>query len=264
MGNIIIDQTGTIPTTSDSDSLFFATSGANVENGLDSSGLTTGLTSVYVSEQWVANIGTPSTSLKADIDAAAGSVFRYAAGGGACWYTPTGGSSVCTLLRNVSNGTMTLNGTGTVTRLESGSGQTVVGQNVACTNIHIGGGNVKLEGTSGTGPTVLEMTGGSYTTRRGATTMTVWGGSALIDASTNTITTLTMAGPTGMLNIVQSGTITTFNFVAGDANQITISRPITITNTVIWATVRNASKFLDNPLVTFTNTPTWRIDQGSK
>ena len=105
MGNVIIDRTNTIPATSDSDSLYFASGGVDVDTGLDLSGLTTGLTAVYVSDQWYANIGTPSSSLKADIDAAAGSVFRYGAGGGACWYTPTGGSSIATLVRNVKNGT---------------------------------------------------------------------------------------------------------------------------------------------------------------
>ena len=259
MGNVIIDRTNTIPATSDSDSLYFASGGVDVDTGLDLSGLTTGLTAVYVSDQWYANIGTPSSSLKADIDAAAGSVFRYGAGGGACWYTPTGGSSVATLVRNVKNGTLTLNGTGTVTRLESMSGQTIVGANVAATNIHIAGGVVDLQGTAGTAPTTIEIAGGSFKTRRGATTMTQWGGSVFIDAATNAITTLTMTG--GVLNIAQSGTITTFNFIAGDANSISIARPITITNTVIWASVRNASKFVNHPLITFSNAPTHRIDK---
>lgn len=259
MGNIIVDRTNTIPTTSDSDSLYFASGSVDVDTGLDSSGLTTGLTAVYVSDQWFANIGSASSSLKADIDAAAGSVFRYGAGGGACWYTPTGGSSVATLVRNVKNGTLTINGTGTVTRLESGSGQTIVGSNIVATNIHIAGGIVDLQGPSGTAPTTVEISGGSFKTRRGATTMTQWGGSVFIDAAANAITTLTMTG--GLMNISQSGTITTFNFIAGDANNISIARPITITNTVIWASVKNASRFVNHPLITFSNTPTHRIDK---
>ncbi len=50
MGNVIIDRTNTIPATSDSDSLYFASGGVDVFTGLDLSALATGLTAVYVSD----------------------------------------------------------------------------------------------------------------------------------------------------------------------------------------------------------------------
>jgi hypothetical protein len=219
---------------------------------------------VYVSEQWRSNIGSPTGAFIADVDVVATSLFRYAAASGGCWYTPGGVSTTCTLLRNVGTGILAIIGTGTLTRLESGKGTTLIGPSIVVPTIQVGGGYVYLDGAAGTAPTTVEVAGGTYHSKRGiGTSITIWGGKVLFDSAANTIATLTMASSNGLLNIVQSGTITTFNFIAGDARNITIARPITITNTVIWSTVKNASAFLDEPLITFSNTPTWRIDQGT-
>ena len=262
MGNVIIDTTNTIPATSDNDSLYFTRGGVNVDTGLDLSALLTGLVAVHVSREWTGNIGTTSTSLKSDVDSGASPIFRYNAGGGACWFTPGGGSTTATLIRNVGRGTLTLNGTGTVTTLESGAGQTVIGGNITATTIRVAGGVVDLQGTSGTAPTTVEVTGGSYKTARGTAgggSITIWGGAVIVEALTNTIVTLTMAG--GSLFLTQSGTITTMNLVAGNAANVRVARPITITTLNIWGSVENASSFTDNPLLTITTT-NWRIDTG--
>lgn len=261
MGSIIIDTTNTIPGTSDNDLLYFTRGGVNVDTGLDLSALATGLAAVHVSREWRGNIGSASTSLKADVDSGAG-LFRYNAGGGACWFSPSGGSAVATLVRNVGRGTLILNGTGTVTTLESGNGQTIIGGNIAATTIRIAGGSVDLQGTSGTAPTTVEITGGTFKTARGTAgggSMTIWGGAVTIEALTNTLVTLTMSG--GSLFLTQSGTITTMNLVAGNAANVHIARPITITTLNIWGSVENASSLTDNPLLTISST-NWRIDTG--
>jgi hypothetical protein len=256
MADIIVDRTNAIPTVSNTDSIYFTSGGVNVDTNLNHSALANGLTSVYVSDQWSANIGSPSTSLIADLDAVAGSVFSYKAAGGACWYSPAGGSSVCNKMVIVGYGTMTINGTGTVTNLEVSRGNCIVGGTVLATNVYIAGGLVDIQSTSGTAQTIIDITGGSLKTRRGCTTLTQYGGNVYIDSGTNTFTTIVKSG--GTLNIAQSGAITTFRLLGGDAASITIARPITITNTEVWGNVLNLNSLLQNPLITFQNTPTKR------
>lgn len=263
MADIIVDTTDTIPAVANLDNVYFVKGGTNVTAGLDLSALLEGVTNIYVARDWTGNIGSSSTSLKTDVDGAATSVFRYGAGGGACWYTPNGDNNLATLVRNVGKGTLTVNGTGTLTTFEAGNGQTILGGNITATTIRIGGeGKVDLQSTSGTAPTTVEITGGFFKTARGATTLSIYGGAAVVEAATNAITTINYAG--GNLFLAQSGTITTLNILAGNASSIRVGRPLTITNTVIWSTVFGASAFLDNPFITFSNAATWRIDQGNQ
>lgn len=263
MASAVINNTNAITGISaDGDTLIFQAGTTNVDTGLDLSAYS--LAAIHVLRAFSANIGSSGTSLKTDVDNAATSTFTYNAGGGAVWYTPngsaTGGTNICQVLRCIGFGTMTVNGTGTVTRLESGQGQTIIGGNIAATNVHVAGGNVTIQGTSGTAPTTIEVTGGVLKTARGCTTISIYGGNVEFDA-TQAITTLNVTG--GRLKIIRSGTITTLNLLAGNALNIDVSAAITITNTVIWGSVQNASAILDNPMLTFTNAPTWRIATGN-
>lgn len=261
MALIYVDTTNTIPAVADLDSIVFVRGGVNVDTNLDHSALTEGVTNILVSKDFFGNIGTPSSSLLADVDGAATGKFRYQ-GNGACWYTPSGDNDLANLVQNVGRGTLTINGTGTVTELQSGLGQTVVGGNITATNIRLSGGNVDVQSTSGAAVTTIEQTGGFLKMARGCTTFSIYGGATTIEAGTNAITTINYAG--GNLFLAQSGTITTLNIIAGNANAIRISRGITITNTVVWGSVPGASALLDQTaLITFTNAPTWRIDTGN-
>lgn len=259
MATNTIYKTNTIGAPLDGDTLNFEGGGVNVDTGLDQSALTEGLTNINVLRSFFGNIGSPSTSLKADLDFAASSTLWYDAGGGAMWYTPNGDNNLANKIRATSiAGTLTLNGTGTVTQLEVGRGTVIIGGNITVTTLYIAGGQVIHQ--AGTAPTTVIITGGSYQTFRGGTTITQHGG--LVDMDTTTaITTYNMAGGRHILR--RSGTITNYNLFAGDARNVEISRAITMTNSTVWASVGNASAFMQNPMITFTNATTKIIADGN-
>jgi hypothetical protein len=233
----------------------------DITTALDQSGLAAGgLAAIYVTRNFRANIGSVSTPLKAEINTGA-SLFHYNAGGGRCYYTPTGNTALCVTLRAVGLGTLQLLGTGTITNLEQLRGSVIVGETVTPTNVNIAGGDMLIDGAAGTNPTTINAGGnGRLRTLRGFTTLNIFDqGSVILDVGTDTPTTINMYG--GSLDIVQSGTITTLNLYGGDAAQIRLGRLLTITTVNIWPTVRNASKFLTNQLLTITNT-NWKVDVG--
>lgn len=258
MPTIATYNTDTIPTVADTDTVNFEGGSVDVTTGLDLSALATGLSGVNINRGWKTNIGSASTSLKADVDVAATSALTYNALAGAVWFSPSGVSGVCSICRCIGFGTLTLNGTGTVTRLEHGRGRTIVGGNITITNIDLAGGDVVM--AAGTAPTTVIVTGGSLEIDRGITTLTVTGGTVIIN-TTAAITTINFYG--GRLIIKRCGTITTFNVFGGDLRQVEISKAVTITNTTIWASVGNMSSFLANTLITFTNAATKRIADHS-
>lgn len=260
MADRFIDTTNTLGTVTDTDSLYFVKGNVEVTTNLDQSGLTTGLTAVHVARPWTGNIGQAATPFKADVDVGVGR-FRYDAGGGVCFYQPAGNNNVCTLLQAYGRGQLVLVSAGTVTTLEVGDGDVIVGGSVVVPTLRIGGGNVQIENSSGTAPTTVEIAAGTLTTVRGITTLSLYGGTVIFKAGINAITTLTMGG--GALQLWETGTITTFNLIAGDASNIFVARPITITTLNIWGTVANASALTDNPLLTISTT-NWRIRQGSR
>jgi hypothetical protein len=158
---------------------------------------------------------------------------------------------------------LVLNGTGTVTTLESALGRTSIGGTIGVTTLNMAGGDVEMkQGGSTTIPTTINMTGGSLYTERGATTLNIYGGTFRVVSRTGTTTFTTINFFGGSLILEQCGTITTLNLRSGDVSNIRLSKTVTITNTDIWATVANADSFRNNPLITFTNAPTWTFSQG--
>lgn len=260
-----IENNASLGSPSEGDSIYVTGGSVTIDQNQDQSGLAAGgLTAVYVSQQFTGNMGTSAAPFKAEINPSGTSppngIFRWL-GSGQCWYTPDGNSDICDILR-VLNGTMNLVGSGTVNDLEIGGGRTIIGSSIVATTIRQASGECRVEGLAGTAPTTVEIVGGTYYTRRGIAasgSLTLYGGTAQIDAQGNTIPTLNMSG--GALELRQSGTITTMNLRGGDAENIVISRPITITTLNLWSSVRNASAFTRNPLLTIT-TLNWKIDQG--
>jgi hypothetical protein len=265
MATGIVQDTATLGSPAAGDTVFITglSTGntTDITAGLDQSGLAAGgLAAIYVTRNFRANIGSASSPLKAEVNTGA-SLFHYNAGGGRCYYTPTGNTALCVTLRCVGMGTMTLLGTGTITNLEQKSGSVIVGVNVTPTNVRCAGGDMLIDDPAGTNPTTIWVGGtGRLRTLRGFTTLNLLDqGAVTIDVGTDTPTTINVYG--GSLDISQSGTITTLNLYGGDAAQIRLSRILTITTVNVWATVKNAVQFLTNPLLTVTTT-NWLIDVG--
>lgn len=259
MATVTVYDSSSITLPSNGDTLNFEGGSADVTTGLDITSLLEGLDFINVTRNWHTNIGSPATSLRADLDFSASSRMRYNAGGGSMWYSPNGDNNLAHLIQCTGVGNLILNGTGTVTRLEHGRGNTTVGGSITMTNLDLAGGKVEQQAGGATAPTTVTISGGKFDSKRGLNAggnLFLYGGEAVFD-TTDAIPTITFTN--GRLRLLRSGTITAFNVIGGDLRNVEISRAITITDTTIWASVPGMSAFLDNPLITFTNAPTRRI-----
>ena len=260
MATRTLEYTNSLGTITDADDVYLMRGNVSITTNLDQSALATGLGSFRVAESWTGNIGDPTNPLKCDVDTGS-AVLEYQASGGSMFFAPQGGSAVCSKLWMQANASLTLLGGGTVTRLECSRGSTSIAQAVTATTFRVGGSaNCKLVGSAGTGPTTLDQTGGRIESERGATTVNQYGGTLIFQAAANNITTYNYTG--GFTFIEQLGTITTFNAISGDLSRVKVAKPITITNTNIWATVQGAMDFLRHPKITFTNAATPIMGDG--
>ena len=241
MADVLVEDSASLGTVANTDSIYVVSGTQDIVTNVDQSALAGGLTIVDVAPRFTASFGTLSVPFKADIDQGSG-IFRFA-GSGQCFYHAGGGSAVCTKLR-VLNGTMNLITGGTITTAECMRGRMISAAAVTITTLLVGGADVRIEGTTGTASTTVEMTDGSLYMRKGIAgggTLSMYGGELVIDCGTNTIPTLNIYG--GTLHLRNCGTITTMNLVKGDSAKIVVARPITITTLNVWASVRGASAF---------------------
>lgn len=227
----------------------------SITSNVDQSALGSGgLAYIYVTDRFAADIGTNSVPLTCEI----GTLFEYRARAGNLYYVPNGTVSTCAKFRAL-GGIQTrinINGTGTLTVYEMLSGTAVLASTITATTMRIAGGYTTLDGASGTNPTTVYVGGnGTFRSLRGiaggGNIYLFDRGQLIMDAGSDTVPTVTMTG--GSADWVSSGTITTFNMLAGDASKFKLGQAITITTLNIWPTVRNRDKFLSNTLLTVTN-----------
>ena len=261
-----VENTATIAAgVTDGDDIFFVQGATNVTGNIDKSGLgANGLGKVHLAHPWVADVGTSGTPFKAKISADSDSIFDNKAGGGTFFYAIDGSADVCDLVRSSGPGTRrtVLQTIGTATVVECASGIVDVNTPVAATTVRISGtGLVNMPDSSSTDPTLVEIGGGSWVTERGATTLTVWGGGADVNAGTNAFGTVNLHGGTAMWR--QSGTITALNWLGplGVFDTSKLGRAMTITTVTVWAGVdQNAlHDLIANPLITITNPVVYRM-----
>jgi hypothetical protein len=263
MATRIISNTATLGASGHTaaDDVFLQDGNTPLTTDIDASGLAAGgYDEFVVAFGWKANIGTFSNPLQAEVSTR----FVYGAGAGQCWYYPNGDSDVCALLRVIGPGRprMTLLTGGTITVLECSSGITDVTEPVAATTIRVDkSAIINILDNSSTDPTLLDASGGTVNTARGATTITQRGSANVnVNAETNAIGTWNVDG--GRAVLIESGTITTLNWKAGSFDVRQLNRPVTITTANIWTTAidpATLNALLTHPLVTI-GTPNYIMD----
>ncbi len=256
--NIYVSRgSDTIPTTVSGDSVFFLGGSAGVVNGLDLSGLT-GIVNLVIGSDFTGQIGDEANPLRARVT----TKISYGASGGDFFFRPQGsGASDSALLVLFGDGHFHLGTAGTLTRAEVTNGQMTISALGAATTVRLAGGVVNLLGIGGTAPTLLKNTGGYCYTERGATTIEHGGGHTRVQASTNTIGTLTINGPG--VELVECGTITELNVYGGIPDMRRLVRPLTITNCNINMCLPGSQAFLDSDGLSFSFTPIRMFSDGS-
>lgn len=199
-----------------------------------------GLAFVNVTKNFLANFGSLADPFVVEVNVSAASVFRNAAGAGELYYTPDG---TCVTFRHMGPSFSKLVGTGAITVLEQFAGDVNVGVGITPATVKIGGGDMLIDGAAGTNPTTIHCGGGRLRTLRGCTTLNLFGSGILtLDCGADAITTINMNG--GLLNWVNSGTVTTFNAFTGDLSRAKFGRITTITTMNTWPTVKGLDSFL--------------------
>jgi hypothetical protein len=202
----------------DTDTLQFIEGNQTITAGLNKTTLTEGFTNIYVAETFTGSIGSGAGALRCDVDAGAPGVFKYHAGGGACYYTPEGDNSLCELLEIISAGTFYLVGSGTVTDCNIARGNLVIPDGTIVTNLYQSGGRT-TQGYNGTANTVLWVGGGQFNSQRSCTTGNIHGAEAIFKREDSSAT----VGTATTLNIGKGytkwalGNITTVNLLHPDA-----------------------------------------------
>lgn len=260
MATVTVDEgSKTLGSPSSGDSLFILGGAQYINTNVDQSALANGLVAVEVSGAFAGQFGSAGSPFYSEVtgyiwygaitgdmyyrgkDSGDATPIAYIAGGGH--------------FHGVTDGTIT---TGHVT-----SGHATFEAPFIVVSLYVAGGSTSLLDDSSTDPTLIRMmagkngTGGALLTERGGTTITNECGDLTIDANTNTIGTLNCTGSTqtARTRLKECGTITTANLTGHIPDMTNFARPLTITNTTINMTLPGAQAFLDNPLITFTNTP---------
>lgn len=246
------------------DSLFALGGGATINTNLDQSALAAGLVRVEVSKAYTGQFGSAGAPFKTKITTA----IVYAAAAGDMYYRAQGqtspGDDTAALIYHIGGGHFHFVTGGTATRYEQLSGIGSIAAPCVVTNFRMAGGQCTIFDDSSTDPTVCEVYAGQLTTERGGTTLSNHDGTMVIDAATNTITTLNCLGRTGNTILKESGTITTLNATGHIPDVSQLTRPVTVTDTNINMSLPGAQAFLDHPLITFSNSPQRRITDGRK
>lgn len=154
----------------------------------------------------------------------------------------------------IGGGVMSLQ-TATVTNLLVTAGYCSVGSDVTATNVYVLGGECSLVG-SANAITTLEVRGGYVTLERDVTTLSAYAGTTVINNSGVTPTTINIEQG-AVVKIKDGGTITTLNGKSGILDLTELARPLTITNSTFYPTLRVLKNSATDSLLTFTN-PTTR------
>jgi hypothetical protein len=175
--------------------------------------------------------------------------FSYAARSGSCHYSATVGGLCDRLIQDGDNMLHLVAGTATRYDLNRGTLEAQAAGFIGTLVQKSGASSLIAAATQLTTGTII---GGTCRTERGATTFTVRdSGHLMLECKTNAIGTLNVDGGTTTLR--DCGTITQFNGTAGNLID-DLSRPLTITDCTIDISLPWAEAFLNNPLITFTNT----------
>lgn len=218
---------------SDTNELHFVEGGQTVSAGLNKSALTEGFSKIFVAETFTGVIGGATGALLADVDSGAG-LFKYHAGGGACYYTPQGDNNLCLELEIVTAGTFYLVSSGTVTKLGIARGTLVTPDGVVVTS-HYQTGGTTTQGYNATVNTNLWVGGGQFNSGRGFTTAYVNDANAIFKREDTSAT----VGAGGTLTIGKGyakwcgGNITTVNLVHPDARIDLSEAPADLTITTL-------------------------------
>ena len=259
MATVTVENSNDVGSPGDGGSVFFIEGATPVTVNVDQSAVgADGLNVVSLAHPWVANVGTSGAPFKAEISDPAGSNpgLYNAAGGGTFFYEINGTANFCDLVRSYGPGTRrtVLQTTGTATVVECASGIIIVEEPVTAITVRIGGnGLVEMPDAASTDPTLVEIGGGSWVTERGAATVDQWGGTADVNAGTNTFGTYNLDG--GVARWRQSGTITTLNWRSGIFDISKLGRELTITTLNVWANVNQNAlhDLLRSHIATVTN-----------
>jgi hypothetical protein len=182
----------------DTDTLQFLEGNQTITAGLNKSGLTEGFEFIHVAETFTGTIGGASGALLCDVDSGNGK-FTYHAGGGACYYTPSGDNSLCEELEIISGGTFYLVSGGTVTECSLLKGNLVTAGGTIVTNLRQTGGNATM-GYSATAITNMWIGGGQVNSERSGTNVYVSEAQVIFkredsSATVGAATELTLSGP---------------------------------------------------------------------
>jgi hypothetical protein len=251
----------TVGSPASADSLYFLGGNATITTNVDQSGLANGLVDVLVSREFIGQIATAAAPFKSQITGR----IEYRASGGDMYYQADGNAAeTCVAIHVLASNSahFHLVGAGTTTSFHLGAGVVTCEAAATVTSWYIAGGTATILDATSTDPTLIEMTGGELKTERGFTTGRFLGGITTIDAGSNTITTLE-TGEGATVRLVQSGTITQVTSRGGRIDTSSLSSPVTITDCTVWGDEPWVSDFLDNRLITFTNTPVRRISNGN-
>lgn len=222
---------------------------ATITGDLDQSALTNGID--YFDELPGSNrniggaAGTFTVATRASLYSAATqrARVRFWGAGGTNTYSP-GATKTCHILQVGLNKTVNVVGSGALRLVQQDGGTLRIAQNITADTGSAAYEWVIVSGTatidhSGTGVHVVRVLGGSLTLRRGvATHLYIHGGNVTIDARGETIAAITHTG--GTLTILNCGTITAYNGLAGVFDASRALRAITIT-TLTHTAALNAS-----------------------
>lgn len=249
------------------DSLFLQGGSAIINTAVDQSGLANGLVAVEVPFAYNGSFGTSAAPFYCEVT----SYIWYGAAGGDMYYEGKDGADATPKAYIYGGGHFHFVTDGTITAFHIGGGATAtVSAPCIVTSYYIAAATVTILDSTSTDPTLLRIMcdenglGGHVTTERGGTTFTNEGGKLIIDAGTNTITTLNCTGPHTIAStkMKSSGTITAVNATGHVPDTSNLALPVTITDTTINMALPGANAFLDNPLITFTNAPLRLVTDG--
>lgn len=244
---------------SSGDSLFVLGGNAAIVTDVNQSGLADGLVVVEVSREYFGEFATAANPFYVEVT----SRLFYLASGGNMYYRGKDATDATPLILVAGGGHFHAVTDGTATRFEVHSGEATISGPFIATTLRASGGRIQLLDDTSTDPTLIHLVrghGARLKTERGATTMTLEWGEAVIDAGSNTIGTINALGAD--IRLLSSGTITTANLHSSIIDLSRLTAPITITNTNINMALPGAQAFLDHPLITFTNAATRYCGDG--
>lgn len=208
-----------------------------ITTATDQSSLTEGITSLIITKDFAGTIGSASAPLKCDVDsggvsqwnsgAASGNARMEYYGSGTVYYEADGDENRCGNLFIAGPGSFIQSGAGTTIFLSVSAGSYYASPSTPVTNGYLTGGRTVLDSSSGQ-PTLVECWANQVLIlKRPPTTLTVHGGTVIIDIDNATaIGTLNQHGGT---ITHKAGNITTANFNSGTYDPSGLNRDATIT-----------------------------------